>query len=349
LKEALLYDALAKKAVKCRLCSRYCRIAEGKRGFCLVRENRGGKLVSLSYGKCTGLEIDPIEKKPFFHLKPGSKVLSFGTPGCNFRCKGCLNWSLSQAPCISLQAFDLPPTLPKDIARTAVAEGCSGVAYTYSEPTVFFEYARDIILTTRKIAPEKFHAFVSNGYFSRECFELIKREHLLDAIRIDLKFIRDDAYAEYTGGARLKQVQESIKRVYQSGIHLEVINLVIPGLNDSEDDVRALSSWVAGVGKDIPLHFIRFFPMHDAQGIKATPLNMLSNARKIAEEEGIEFAYAGNTLVDGVEDTACPDCGLVLVKRRGMAVLESVFAEASADEKKDPCCPQCGRTLNFVL
>ena len=527
LREALLYEKTGDNTVQCKLCARYCKIPEGKRGFCLVRQNEGGKLYSLSYGKAAGLEIDPIEKKPFFHFHPGSsKVLSFGTPGCNFRCKGCFvpetrvftdegvleiseifekgvneiveedgglrlvkkisalthrgrfkkivraskhyfagelvvvkpycapefkctpnhevfalrdgvaskvradqlknedlllspkaaasffenaaeensretivlakiremkqclllpikklsrqayagpvynlevegdhsylanfvsvgncqNWMLSQAPRISADAFSLPSTLPADIAGAAVRENCEGIAYTYTEPTIFFEYARDTVLETRKIAPEKFHVFVSNGYFSRECFKQIEREKLLEAIRIDLKFIDDDKYVEYTS-AHLEPVQESIIRVYNSKpkIHLEVINLVIPGWNDDEDTLRRTAKWVAGVGKDIPLHFIRFFPFYEAQDIPPTPDETLLKAKKIAEDEGIEYAYVGNTALANVEDTKCPRCGKVLIKRVGMSVLENVWQKAGEDEKKKPVCPNCGYKINIVL
>ncbi|MEW5955276.1 MAG: AmmeMemoRadiSam system radical SAM enzyme [Candidatus Micrarchaeota archaeon] len=351
LHEALLYEPAENKAVQCRLCARYCKIPDGKRGFCLVRQNQGGKLYSLSYGKATGLEIDPIEKKPFFHFHPGaSRILSFGTPGCNFRCLGCQNWMLSQAPRISPDALSLPSTTPTDIAQAAVRENCEGIAYTYTEPTIFFEYARDTILETRKLAPEKFHVFVSNGYFSRECFKQIEKERLLEAIRVDLKFIDDDKYAEYTS-AHLEPVQESIIRVYNSKpkIHLEVINLVIPGWNDDEDTLRRTAKWVAGVGKDIPLHFIRFFPMYEALHIPPTADESLLKAKKIAEDEGIEYAYVGNTLLPNVEDTKCPRCGKLLIKRVGMGVVENVWDNAGAEEKKSPVCPKCGYAINIVL
>ncbi len=352
LHEALLYEKAGGKAVQCKLCARFCKIEEGKFGFCLVRKNVGGRLFALSYGKATGLAVDPIEKKPFYNFKPGSRVLSFGTPGCNFRCLNCQNWDLSQAPAsgrLPGEAFAFGETAPKTIAKKAVEAGCEGIAYTYSEPTIFFEYARDTVLETRKVAPEKFHCFISNGYFTKEAFGQIQGEKLLDAVRVDLKFIRDERYLETTGGASLKPVQESIKRVYSTGrgahkIHLEVIALVIPTLNDSEGDLRELSKFVASVGKDIPVHFIRFFPYYKLGGLQATPEAALLKAKKIALDEGLQYVYVGNTSIAGAEDTVCPKCGKTLVKRQGMQIISNVFEGA-----KVPACPKCGEKVNIVL
>ncbi|MFA6048640.1 MAG: AmmeMemoRadiSam system radical SAM enzyme [Candidatus Micrarchaeia archaeon] len=354
LHEALLYDAVQGSAVKCKLCARYCTIPDGKYGFCLVRKNEAGKLFTLSYGKSTGLAVDPIEKKPFFHFKPGSRVLSFGTPGCNFRCLNCQNWELSQGPRESLspeEALAMRETSPKEIARRAVNENCGGVAYTYSEPTIFFEYARDTVLETRRIAPEKSHMFVSNGYFTKEAFELMQKEKLLDAIRIDLKFINNDKYLETTGGS-LAPVLDSIKRVYSTRrsahkVHLEIIALIIPTLNDSPDDLHELSRFVASVGKDIPLHFIRFFPYHKMANLPETPLSTLVEAKKIAEAEGLEYVFIGNTGLPHVEDTVCPKCKTTLVARSGMRVLSNVFEKAQ--KTKTPACPKCGEKINIVL
>lgn len=351
--EALLYEKLDGKKVQCKLCARYCKIAQGKYGFCLVRKNQEGTLYTLSYGKSTGLEIDLIEKKPFYHFRPGTSCLSFGTPGCNFRCLNCQNWHLSQSPQNSQtpeKALSIQETWPKEIAQACVNHGLDGIAYTYSEPTIFFEYARDTILETKKIAPEKYHVFVSNGYFTRETFELIKKEKLLDAIRIDLKFVENEKYLQTTA-ASLKPVQESIRRVYSTKkfkrpIHLELIALLIPTLNDDEESVRKLCKFVASVGKDIPLHFIRFFPYHKMQNLPQTPLESLERAKKIASHEGLHYAFIGNADVKGGQDTLCPSCGKLLIARRGMQVTQNVF-EGKKD--KQPVCPKCGEKINIVL
>jgi len=342
---AMVYDKLTGKnagKVLCRLCYKYCVLGEGEYGYCRVRVNRGGELFTLTYGKSSGFEIDPMEKKPFFHFKPGTRVLSFGTPGCNFRCLNCQNWLLSQAPREIENAFNIPTTLPKQVAELAVRKGCDGIAYTYSEPTIFFEYARDCVLESRRIAPQMFHVFVSNGYFSRETLDLIVKEKMLEAI--DLKFINDEKYAEIAGG-HLLPVQENIKKVngLRGRIHLEVIALVIPTLNDSEEDLRELSRFVASVGRDIPLHFTAFYPHYKLGHLPRTPDETLLKAKKIAEEEGLEYVYLGNVAIPHSEDTVCPKCGEVLIERSGFMVLANRF------EDKKPECPSCGKKINIVL
>jgi len=319
------------KTVNCKLCAHYCRIPDGKFGACSCRVNQGGVLETLTYGKSAGLSIDPIEKKPFYHFKPGSHALSFGTPGCNLRCKGCQNWFLSQSPREAGGAFDFPETAPEAIAEASAK--ADGVAYTYSEPTIFLEYARDVILETKKLYPEKYHAFVSNGYFSREAWELIEKERLLDAIRIDLKSFSDDFYREYCG-VRLQPVLDSIERVHESKVHLELVTLVIPGKNDSPGELRELSEWVASLNVNIPLHFLRFFPMHEASALPVTPLKKLREAKAIAEDAGMQFVYLGNAGEEA--NTLCPECGAVAIKRFGHSVTNNLAGGA---------CPKCGAQL----
>ncbi len=345
LKEALLYNALDGRKVQCRLCNHYCLIEEGKTGFCAVRLNENGVLRSLSYGKSTGFAVDPIEKKPFYHFRSGTAVLSFGTPGCNFRCVGCQNWDLSQLPRNSKdpkKALDnVPATLPEKVAQLCVENNCDGAAYTYSEPTIFFEYARDCVSETRKLDAKRYHVFVSNGYFSRECFELIKKERLLEAVRIDLKFADDALYADYCGArAGFKPVVENIKRVFNSGIHCEVINLLVPGLNDDEASVRKTVRLVAGVSKDIPLHFLKFFPNYQKNEVGATSDEALLRAREIARGEGVRYVYLGNTALPGGGDTVCPKCGEVVIRRSGFGLLENKLkVNAKTHEGK---CLECG-------
>ena len=354
-------------AVRCHLCAHACLIPKGGVGACLVRRNEGGRLRTLSWGHADGLAIDPIEKKPFFHFRPGSSVLSFGTLGCNFRCLNCQNWQLSQGlrEAGSRAAFGQQMLEPKTIAETAVKQKVDGIAYTYSEPTIFFEYAYDTIQECRKrmakgaknasrLPADFFHVFVSNGYFSKEMLDLVEKERLLSAIRIDLKFMDDEKYWKVCGG-RLQPVLDSIKRVAalrQSAdwpIHLEVINLVIPGLNDSDDDLRAVSSFIASLSPDIPLHFSRFFPQYKMEDVPPTPLERLQRARTLAQDAGVRHAYIGNTGTPGGEDTHCPKCGELLIERRAFGIVKNTFEKEKGKKRADPRCPSCGQPIAIIL
>ncbi len=279
LREALFFNQLSDGKVLCTLCNHFCLIEEGKTGKCRVRLNQKGKLYSLNYGKGVSFAMDPIEKKPFFHFKPGTHVLSFGTPGCNFQCLNCQNWDLRQAMKEIKNPLEISPTYPEQIAEMAINNQADGIAYTYSEPTIFFEYAYDCIRETRKRNKNLFHVFVSNGYFSKQLLDFIYNEKLLQAIRIDLKFIDEKKYMEVTGG-RLKPVLENIRNVYQKGIHIEVINLIIPTLNDTEEDIKKTVEAVKSVSPDIPLHFSAFHPDYKLTDLPRTPLTTLLNAKK---------------------------------------------------------------------
>ena len=327
--DALLWEKKGDK-VHCLLCAHSCVIPEGGVGYCACRINEAGKLKTLTYGKSTGFALDPIEKKPFYHFHPGSAVLSFGTPGCTMRCLGCQNWAMSQSPRESKRAFDIPDTMPAEIAKMALRENADGIAYTYSEPTIFFEYARDTILETKKLDKKKFHVFVSNGFFSEEMWKMAMKEKLVDAIRIDLKSFSDKFYREYCG-ARLEPVLQSIKRVKKSGIHLELITLLIPEKNDSPEEIRAISDFAASLSKDVPLHFIRFFPQYKAGDLQATSEAALRKAKELAEEAGLCYVYVGN--LGGEDDTFCPKCGTKVIGRIGFSAARNML--------RDGKCPSC--------
>lgn len=354
MREALLYGKIGSangKLVHCKLCSHYCIIREGETGKCLVRKNIGGTLYPLNWGKSSGFAIDPIEKKPFFHFKPGSQVLSFGTPGCNFRCLNCQNWDLSQAVREGgKSALDIPATAPKEIARMAKLNRVDGVAYTYSEPTIFYEYAHDSVMECREAGLDLFHLFVSNGYFTREMLDDVVKKDLLQGIRVDLKFINDEKYMQICG-AHAQIVKDNIKRVHalRGKIALEVIALIIPAQNDSEEDLRGLCKFVAGVGKDIPLHFSRFYPAYKMGNLPPTAEKTLLRAREIAREEGMAHVYIGNTQLDNVENTHCPKCNELLILRRGFFVAKNAFEGLEGKERKNPKCPKCGHRINIVL
>lgn len=328
MKEAMLYERLEGNAVRCKLCSRRCNIKEGKRGFCGVRENINGTLYSLVYGKACSYAIDKIEKKPFFHFFPGSNAFSFSTVGCNFRCLQCQNWQISQTN--QIFGEDIPP---EKIVELSKRYGCEGIAYTYTEPTVFFEYCYD----TAEIAKKEglYNVFVTNGYMTPETIEKMEN---IDASRIDLKAFNEKFYNEICG-ASLEPVLSSIKRLHAKG-HIEIINLVIPTKNDNDDEFRALSKWVRDLDKDIPLHFTAYYPANKLT-IPPTPVSTLERAREIALDEGVHFVYLGNVPGHPGENTYCYNCKELLIERYGFEIGRNVV--------KDKRCPNCGADIKMVL
>ena len=322
MKKALLYEKYDDNSIRCKLCAHYCKIKNGRIGICGVKKNIDGELFSLNYGKVEGLALDPIEKKPFYHFMPGTDVLSFGLPGCNFRCANCQNSYLSQNIKKQMQAYDKMKIIPPEVIISYAEQyKISGIAYTYSEPIIFFEYAYGIIKLSRQSESTKHlkHMFISNGYFSKELRELIISEKLLDAINIDLKFMNDRKYRRITGGT-LQPVLENIEAFAKSNIHLEVINLIIPGENDSDDDFEQISRFLSSVDKEIPLHFSRFFPHYEMQDRPPTSVERLIKAKETANSFGMKYVYLGNVGLQGSSDTYCPHCGAKLIERQGYSV-----------------------------
>jgi len=329
MKEAMLYQRLDGKRVKCALCSHRCLILDRKRGFCGVRENRGGTLYSLVYGKCASWAVDRIEKKPFYHFFPGTDVFSFATVGCNFRCLHCQNFELSQVQ--EIFGEDLSP---EQLVKLAKKYRCAGIAYTYTEPTIFFEYANDTAILARKEG--MYNVFVTNGYMTPET---ISEMGNIDASRIDLKSMNDKFYKRICS-ASLEPVLNSIKLLHKRG-HIEIINLVIPTKNDSDEDLRALAKWVAALDKDIPLHFTAFYPANKMLDIPPTPAQLLEKARNIAMEEGLRYVYTGNVPGHDGENTYCPNCKELLIKRFGFDIVDYRIT-------KDKKCPKCGTGIKII-
>lgn len=328
-REARFYEAMADETVRCTACAHYCVVQPGLRGICGVRENRAGRLHSLVYGKAVACETDPIEKKPLYHFHPGARAYSIATAGCNLHCRFCQNWQISQ---VHKSEF-IPgfPLAPEDVVSSAVAERCQVVAYTYTEPIIFAEYALD----TAKLAKERGlkNVFVSNGYYSPEA--LAEMAPLIDAVNIDLKSFRDSYYRKICG-ATLEPVLESIERTVHEGIWVEVTTLVIPGLNDSSAELRDIARFLADLSRDIPWHVSRFFPAYRMTDREPTPERKLIEARDIGKEEGLRYVYTGN-LLDAEDDTVCAECGEVLLARSGLALLDNRL--------KDGACPSCERPL----
>jgi pyruvate formate lyase activating enzyme len=311
MKEALLYDRLDDGAVSCRLCAHYCRVPEGKRGICGVRENRSGTLYSLVYGKAIALNADPIEKKPLFHFLPGTRALSVATAGCNMTCRHCQNADISQSP-RETGRIGGQEVSPEDLVAAARRQGCRSIAYTYTEPTIFFEYALD---TARRAAEEGIkNVFITNGYMTAEALELLAP--VLDAANVDLKSFRDEFYRAICG-ARLQPVLETIRKMPELGIWIEVTTLIIPGHNDSEEELGEIAAFLAGIGPEIPWHVSGFFPTYRLTDAPPTPTATLRKAREIGRAAGLRYVYTGNLPGDDGENTYCHHCQKKIVERTG--------------------------------
>jgi len=275
-----------KDKVRCLACSHKCLISEGKTGICGVRKNIENKLYLLVYGKVAAMNVDPIEKKPLYHFLPGTSSFSIGTVGCNFKCDFCQNFEISQ---ITRQVKIFGKNIsPKEIVKRAMQAKCKSISYTYNEPAIFIEFVKDIA----KIAKEKKlkNILVTNGYLSKECFDYIK--NYVDAMNIDLKSFSEKFYTKYCGG-KLKPVLETIKMAHNAGIHVELTTLVIPALNDSEEEFEKIAKFIASVDKNIPWHISRFFPMYKMQNKEITPLETLRRAKRIGEKY-LNYVYVGN-------------------------------------------------------
>lgn len=333
-REAELYHKVEGETVVCDLCHHRCRIASGKRGVCRTRRNEGGKLVSLVYARCIAMNVDPIEKKPLFHFLPGTHSLSVATIGCNFRCSFCQNYLISQTLNDGEVEKDeeIPGRIvpPEDLVHAAVAEKCQSISYTYTEPTVFFEYALD----TARLACEAgiANCFVSNGYMTPEAIDVIKP--YLHAINVDLKSFDPKVYLKVMGG-RLDGVLETIRYLHQKKIWLEITTLLVPDMNDSPEEVRQIARFIAGLSPDIPWHISRFYPQYKMDSLPPTSIKSIEEAARIGEEEGLHYIYCGNVPGDPRESTHCASCGHLLIGRVGYQITEREI-------RPDGSCPSCG-------
>ena len=312
--EALLYSKIDNDSIRCDLCAHRCLIPEGRRGLCGVRENRKGTLYSLVYGKAIATHVDPIEKKPLFNFLPGSLAFSVATAGCNMTCLHCQNADISQAPRETGRIMGEQIT-PEELVEAALQGGCRSIAYTYTEPTIFFEYALDTARLARGQGVK--NIFVTNGYMTEEALEMINP--VLDAANVDLKSFNDDFYRKICG-ARLQPVLETIKRMHEQGIWLEVTTLIIPGHNDSDEELEAIGRFLSGISPDIPWHVSAFYPTYLLTSAPPTPAATLRRARKIGQAAGLRYVYTGNIPGDDGENTYCPNCGKIIIERTGYRV-----------------------------
>lgn len=334
MKEAMLYEKGDEKEVRCFLCAHGCVIKDGKRGVCSARENRGGTLYSLVYGRAVSMNIDPIEKKPLFHFLPGSLSFSIATAGCNFHCIHCQNFEISQF--LKEYGGSIPGqyVTPEAIVEAVVRNGCESISYTYTEPTIFFEFAYDCAKLAHKRGIK--NVFVSNGYTSPEATKVIAP--YLDGNNIDLKG-NNDHYKKICG-ATLEPVKETIKLMKELGVWVEVTTLIIPDHNDSEEDLRNIADFIKSVSPFMPWHVTRFYPTYKLVDKPRTPIRTLRRARDIGFEMGLKYVYEGNVPGEGGENTYCPDCKELLIRRSGFSVVE--------DKIRDGRCSKCGIEIKGV-
>ncbi len=334
MKEAYLYDKQLGTKVRCFLCSHRCLIADGKRGVCCVRENKEGTLYSLVYEKLISANVDPIEKKPFFHFLPGSRAFSVAAPGCNFRCLHCQNHEISQLP-RDKEIIMGEKVSGEEIVSLALKYNCASISYTYTEPTIFFEYAYD----TARIARTKGlkNNFVTNGYMTAEALDMIAP--YLDGANVDLKSF-SEAFYKKVCGARLKPVRESIHKMHALGIWVEVTTLIIPTLNDAVGELREVARFLLSVSPAIPWHVSAFYPTYRMMDKPRTSPEIIRRAREIGLEEGLKYVYTGNIPGAEGENTSCYHCKKVLIKRWGYQITENSIIEGK--------CPSCGTAIEGV-
>ncbi len=339
LHEGLLYDARPDGKVQCHVCPRLCIIAEGRMGICKTRKNVGGKCYTLIYGKVCSVVADPIEKKPLFHFHPGTSVLSLGTLGCNMRCIHCQNWQIAHADALedSAQLRELPAG---KLPQIAVNNDCQGVAWTYNEPTIWLEYAIDGARACHAHDPRLYTVFVTNGYITPESLNLVAP--LLDAYRVDIKGFRPETYkflAKISDVAPIFRAAVYAKHRY--GCHVEIVTNVIPTVNDDEETLRSIAAWIArDLGDKTPWHVTRFYPYLELDYLPPTPIDTLERALEIGREEGLKFVYIGNVPGHPAENTVCPNCKRVVIRRDGY--------EIGKLEVREGYCAFCGEDLNVV-
>ena len=325
MKEAMLYSPLEEGKVRCYLCNHHCNISPSKRGICGVRENREGKLYTLVFGRAISMNVDPIEKKPIFHLYPGSTSFSIATVGCNFRCLQCQNHEISQMS-MDQDRIDGSTVSPSKIVSLAKEYRCQSISYTYTEPTIYFEYAYETAALASKEGIK--NIFVTNGYMTEEALKTI--QPYLDAANVDLKSFQEKFYKEVCG-ARLKPVLENLRLMRQLGIWVEITTLVIPTFNDSDKEFEEIAQFILSLGPEVPWHISAFYPTYKMLNLPRTPASLLHRAREIGIRAGLQYVYCGNIPGEEGEDTFCPHCGRRVIERAGFRVVKNEVV-------KGECC-----------
>ena len=334
--EALLYEKLDDNNVRCNLCSHRCIIKDGMRGICGVRENQSGTLETLVYQNVIARHIDPIEKKPLFHLGPGSLSYSIATIGCNFKCRFCQNSEIAQFPSENRMSIPGETITPEEIVDDALRHGCKSISYTYTEPTVYFELA----LNTAKLAQKKGlrNVFVTNGYMTPEAIKMISP--FLDAANVDLKAFQNDFYKTFCS-ARIEPVKDTLIQMKSSGIFIEVTTLLIPGLNDQPNELDQLASFIANsLGKETPWHISRFHPAYKLTDRRPTPVQSILDARETGINAGLKYVYTGNVIGEEGENTFCYNCRKCLIDRYGYIIKKNIIANSR--------CPFCDTIIDGI-
>jgi len=315
-KEAMLYEKVENRRVHCFLCSHNCRIAPSRKGFCNVRENINGTLFTNSYGKLISQAADPIEKKPLFHFLHGSKTFSIAAIGCNFRCEFCQNWQISQADEAKRFGFEPVDMKPAEVVDKAKQQNCQSISYTYTEPTIFFEFAYETATLAKQNGLK--NIFVTNGYMTKQAIDMVRP--FLDAVNIDLKSFSDEFY-KTNCKAKLQPVLESIAYMKKLGIWIELTTLIIPGQNDSEQELGNIADFIVNIDADIPWHISMFYPAYQFTNLPPTSVKSLQKAKQIGKNRGLHYVYLGN--IPAGLDTYCPNCGQLLINRSSEGVIKS--------------------------
>ncbi|RKZ19182.1 AmmeMemoRadiSam system radical SAM enzyme [bacterium] len=337
-KEAYFYEKLENKKVRCTNCPHECVLRPGEIGFCRARKNIDGKLYSLAYGNPCAVHIDPIEKKPLFHFLPGTTAFSIATAGCNFRCKFCQNYQISQkSPDETVNQELSPEDIVQNVLYYRRKYNISSIAYTYTEPGIFYEYMLDTSEKAKKYGIK--NIYHSNGYLNEK--PLLRLTKYLDGANIDLKFFNEKTYQDLSMG-HLEPVLETLKTLHREGVHLEITNLVIPQVNDNFDEIKRMVKWIkSNLGRDIPIHFSRFFPTYKLTNLPPTPVSTVERARALALNLGMHYVYIGNVPAGHPgENTYCPKCKRTLIRRLGFMVVENNLVDGK--------CPYCGTPIKGV-
>ena len=332
-KKIAMFQEETARGIMCRICPNECVLKEGELSKCNNRKVHDSKLYTLAFGNPCTVNVDPVEKKPLYHFLPGSKAFSIATAGCNLVCLNCQNWTISQISPDKTRNFDL---MPEKVVEECVKNNCSSIAYTYSEPVTFYEYVFETATLARNAGVK--NIFKSNGYINTE--PLKKLCSVIDAANIDLKAFTESSYLKLTGG-KLQPVLDSLKVLKDSGVWLEITNLIVPDWTDNLSDIGNMCKWLSDNGfKNIPLHFSRFYPMHKLEQLPPTPVEILNNAYSIAKEEGLKYVYTGNAPGNEISDTKCPSCNSTVVVRQGYRISSNTITDGK--------CNKCGSKIDGV-